>query len=134
MNQFPVRSNGGSGRGRERFSGASALRWMPGSAAWTASGAPITWGDDVLTVLMGTLPSETLIQRMTDADAIVVMKIGRNIGKIRHALREAGKYDRAWLVEYAAQEGQTVQRLSEAEDRVTPYFSIVLVHGQGRRP
>ncbi|WP_370311224.1 precorrin-2 C(20)-methyltransferase [Sagittula sp.] len=104
------------------------------SAAWTASGAPITWGDDVLTVLMGTLPSETLIQRMTDADAIVVMKIGRNIGKIRHALREAGKYDRAWLVEYAAQEGQTVQRLSEAEDRVTPYFSIVLVHGQGRRP
>ncbi|EBA08313.1 precorrin-2 C(20)-methyltransferase [Sagittula stellata] len=104
------------------------------SAAWTASGAPITWGDDVLTVLMGTLPSETLIQRMTDADAIVVMKIGRNIGKIRHALREAGKYDRAWLVEYAAQEGQTVQRLAEAEDRVTPYFSIVLVHGQGRRP
>lgn len=104
------------------------------SAAWTASGQPITWGDDVLSVLMGTLPEEVLTARMKDADAVVVMKIGRNIAKVRTALRAAGMYDRAWLVEYAAQEGQTVQRLRDAPDRVTPYFSIVLVHGQGRRP
>lgn len=104
------------------------------SAAWTATGTPITWGDDVLSVLMGTLPEAELVRGMLNADAIVVMKIGRNIDKVRAALKQAGKYDRAYLVEFASMDNQTMTRLSEAEDKVTPYFSIVVVHGQGRRP
>ena len=104
------------------------------SGAWTATGQPITWGDDVLTVLMGTLPEAELARLMADTDALVVMKIGRNIDKVRRALETAGRMDRAWLVEYATMPGQKVMRLAEAEGRVTPYFSIVLVHGQGRRP
>ena len=62
------------------------------------------------------------------------MKIGRQIDKVRRALCKAGRYEEAWLVEYASMPNQTVQKLSEAEDRVTPYFSIIIVHGQGRRP
>jgi precorrin-2/cobalt-factor-2 C20-methyltransferase len=104
------------------------------SAAWTATGQPVTWGDDVLTVLMGTLPEDDLARRMADTDALVVMKIGRNIDKVRRALRIAGRYDAAWLVEFAAMPNQTVTKLAEAGDKVTPYFSIVVVHGQGRRP
>ena len=104
------------------------------SAAWTATGAPITWGDDVLTVLMGTLSKDVLVQRISESDAIVIMKIGRNIDKVREALQRAGKYESAWLVEFASMPGQTVQRLSDAEGKVTPYFSIIVVHGQGRRP
>ncbi|WP_010137276.1 precorrin-2 C(20)-methyltransferase [Oceanicola sp. S124] len=104
------------------------------SAAWTATGSPITWGDDVLTVLMGTLAEDDLAQRMALTDAIVVMKIGRNIQKVRRALKTAGRYDEAWLIEFAAMPNQRVQRLAEAEDAVTPYFSIIVVHGQGRRP
>ncbi|SFT89467.1 precorrin-2 C(20)-methyltransferase [Sedimentitalea nanhaiensis] len=104
------------------------------SGAWTATGTPITWGDDVLTVLMGTLPEAELTRRMGDTDALVVMKIGRNIDKIRRALRATGLYDRAWLVEYAAMPNQTVTPLPQAGDRVAPYFSIIVVHGQGRRP
>ena len=104
------------------------------SGAWTATGTPITWGDDVLTVLMGTLPEAELATRMAQTDALVVMKIGRNIDKVRRALLQAGRYDQAWLVEYASMPGQTVTRLAEASDKVTPYFSIIVVHGQGRRP
>ncbi|MFD1342073.1 precorrin-2 C(20)-methyltransferase [Litorisediminicola beolgyonensis] len=105
------------------------------SAAWTATGLPITWGDDVLTVVMGTLPEAELVRQMLNADALVVMKIGRNFAKIVSALAQAGKLERAWLVEYAAMPGQTVQRLSDvAADQAAPYFSIVIVHGQGRRP
>lgn len=104
------------------------------SAAWTATGTPITWGDDVLSVLMGTLPEAELVRGMLNADAIVVMKIGRNIYKVREALKQAGKYERAYLVEFASMDNQTMTRLSEAEDKVTPYFSIIVVHGQGRRP
>jgi precorrin-2/cobalt-factor-2 C20-methyltransferase len=70
---------------------------------------------------------------MARADALVVMKIGRNLPKLRRALERAGRADDAWLVERGTMPGQTVQKLSEIEGEV-PYFSIVLVHGQGRRP
>jgi len=104
------------------------------SAAWTATGIPVTWGDDVLTVLLGTMPQSDLARRMADADAIVVMKVGRNLPKVRDALAESGKLDRAWLVECASMAEERAVALSEAGDRASPYFSIVIVHGQGRRP
>ena len=104
------------------------------SAAWTATNMPITWGDDVLTVLLGTLPEDDLSKRAANSDALVIMKVGRNIEKIRQALKTAGKYQDAYLIEFASMAGQTVQRLAEAEGKVTPYFSIIVVHGQGRRP
>jgi precorrin-2/cobalt-factor-2 C20-methyltransferase len=103
------------------------------SGAWTATGQPITWGDDVLTVLMATLPEEVLAEKIAATDALVVMKIGRNLPKLKRALDRAGRLQDAWIVEYAQMPRQHVQRLAEAS-AVTPYFSIVLIHGQGRRP
>lgn len=104
------------------------------SAAWTATGQPITWGDDVMTVLTGTLPETDLLTHIRQADALVVMKVGGNLEKITRALRAAEKYDAAWLIEYAAQPDQRVRKLSDVPPGGAPYFSIVLVHGQGRRP
>ena len=123
----------------ERLKDRTAVEVVPGitgmSAAWTATGAPITWGDDILTVLMGTLSEADLVQNMGQADSIVVMKIGRNFNKICNALKAINKFDNAWLVEFAAMEGQTVQRLVDvAANHKAPYFSIIIVHGQGRRP
>ena len=104
------------------------------SGAWTATGAPITWGDDVLTVLMGTLEEKDLVRHMDDTDALVVMKIGRNFDKVVRALKVAGKYDDAWIVQFATMPNQSISKLSEMTEKVTPYFSIIVVHGQGRRP
>ena len=120
-----------------RLSGRVPVSVVPGitgmSAAWTASGAPITWGDDVLTVLPATLPEGELTRRATDADALVVMKIGQNAPKLARALAAAGKLDRAVLIEYAAMPGETVRPFAGVTGAL-PYFSIVVVHGQGRRP
>jgi len=104
------------------------------SAAWTATGIPITWGDDVMCVLLGTMPEADLARRMADADAIVVMKVGRNLPRVRAALETAGKLDQAWLVECASMAEERAIPLTEAGDKTAPYFSIVIVHGQGRRP
>lgn len=107
---------------------------IPGMAGcWTASGQPITWGDDILTVLPATLPQDELARRLADTDAAVVMKIGRNLPKLVNALRAVGKYDRAVLVEYGTMANQRLRPLSEVTGEV-PYFSILLIHGQGRRP
>lgn len=103
------------------------------SGAWTATDRPVTWGDDVLTVVMATLPEAELARRMADTDALIVMKLGRNLGKVRRALRAAGKYDAAWLIECATMPEERVARLSQVDGAV-PYFSIVVVHGNGRRP
>ncbi|EAQ47429.1 MAG: precorrin-2 C(20)-methyltransferase [Roseobacter sp. MedPE-SWde] len=120
-----------------RLQGRAEQEIIPGitgmSGCWTATGQPITWGDDVLTVAMATLPEEELTRRIQETDALVVMKIGRNLPKLRRALRAAGKADDAWLVERGTMPSQTVQKLSEITGEV-PYFSIVLIHGQGRRP
>lgn len=105
------------------------------SAAWTATGQPITWGDDVMSVVMGTLAEDELVRHFTAADALVVMKIGRNLAKVRRALKVAGRAEAAWVVECAAMVDQKVTRLADLpEDYTAPYFTIVLVHGQGRRP
>lgn len=120
-----------------RLQGRAEQEIVPGitgmSGCWTASGRPITWGDDVLTVAMATLSEEELAKRAAETDALVVMKIGRNLPKLRRALERAGRAEDAWLVERGTMPGQTVQKLSEIAGEV-PYFSIVLVHGQGRRP
>ena len=122
----------------ERLKHNNTIKIVPAitgmSGAWTATAAPITWGDDVLTVLMGTLSEDVLIKNIANADAIVIMKIGRNINKVRNALIAAGRFEKAWLIEYATMPNQSVQLLSEANLEVTPYFSIIVVHGKGRRP
>ena len=71
---------------------------------------------------------------MQQADALVVMKIGRNLPKVRRALEAAGKTERAVLVQYASMEGQRLCALADFAEAKVPYFSIIIVHGQGRRP
>ena len=69
------------------------------SGCWSAVGTPIAQGDDVFTVLPATLPEDELERRLADADAAVVMKIGRNLPKVRRALDRAGRLERAIYVE-----------------------------------
>ena len=104
------------------------------TGCWNAIGQPMTWGDDVLTVLMGTLPEDDLVRYMRTAEALVVMKTGRNLPKVRRALDRAGRLADAWLVERGTMPGQRVLRLADAGHTDCPYFASVIVHGHGRRP
>ena len=108
---------------------------IPGMVGcWNAIGDPFTWGDDVLSVLMGTLPEADLLEHMNRADALVIMKTGRNLPTIRRALETTGRLQDAWLVERGTMPTQRVAKLAEVDAADCPYFAIVLVHGQGRRP
>ncbi|MGB3245507.1 MAG: precorrin-2 C(20)-methyltransferase [Sulfitobacter sp.] len=119
-------------QGRAEVEVLPAIPGMVG--CWNALGDPFTWGDDVLSVLMGTLPETDLIEHMKRADALVVMKTGRNLPIVRRALVATGRLEDAWLVEKGSMPGQRVARLVDVDDDDCPYFAIVLVHGQGRRP
>ena len=103
------------------------------SGCWTRANAPITWGDDVLAVLPGTLPERTLCDRLTCCDAAVVMKVGRNLAKVRRAIASAGLMHRAIYVERGTMRDERIVPLSECDDAKGPYFSMVLIPGLGRR-
>ena len=104
------------------------------SAAWTATNIPISWGNDILTILTGTLDAAILENQLRDTNAAVIIKIGHNLAKIKQALKITGRFDDAFIVEYAAMPRQKVLPLSKYSAENAPYFSIIILHGQGRRP
>jgi precorrin-2/cobalt-factor-2 C20-methyltransferase len=108
---------------------------IPGMAGcWNVAGLPMALGDDVMTVLMGTLPEAELERRVRSSDALVIMKTGRNLAKIRRVLEGAGRLDDAWLIERGTMPDERIARLRDVEPADCPYFAIVLVHGRyGRR-
>jgi precorrin-2/cobalt-factor-2 C20-methyltransferase len=104
------------------------------SGCWSAARLPMAWGDDVLSVIPGTLPQEALIRKLRAADAAVIIKIGANLAKIRAAIAEAGRLQDAIYVAHGTSEAQIILPLADKPDDGAPYFSSVLIPGQGRRP
>lgn len=103
------------------------------SGCWTRANAPITWGNDVLSVLPGTMGEEQLTRRLADTDAAVIMKVGKHLAKVRRAVAAAGLLARAIYVERGTMHGELIMPLAEGPDVGSPYFSMVLIPGQGRR-
>jgi precorrin-2/cobalt-factor-2 C20-methyltransferase len=104
------------------------------TGCWSVAGEPMTWGDDTMSVLPGTLPHAGLVERLRATDAAVIMKLGRNFAKVREAVAEAGMLGRAIYVERGTMADELVMPLAEKLDGKAPYFSLILIPGQGRRP
>jgi precorrin-2/cobalt-factor-2 C20-methyltransferase len=104
------------------------------SGCWSAAGMPIAQGDDVFTVLPATLPEDELSRRLRDADAAVVMKVGRHLQKLRRALQTSGRLARAIYVERGTMADAKMIPLAAKPDDDAPYFAVVLVPGWEERP
>ncbi len=104
------------------------------SGCWSAAGLPITQGDDVLTVLPGTLEEAELIRRFRQNDPSVVMKVGRNLSKVRRALIAADRLTDATYVERGTMENERLLPFVQKTDDSAPYFAIVLVAGRWWKP
>jgi precorrin-2/cobalt-factor-2 C20-methyltransferase len=104
------------------------------AGCWSAAGLPIAQGDDVFTVLPGTLPEPELTRRLSEADALVIIKLGRNLPKVRRALQVAQRLERAVYVERGTMRDAVVAPLAAKTDDVAPYFALVLVPGWEQRP
>jgi precorrin-2/cobalt-factor-2 C20-methyltransferase len=103
------------------------------SGCWTKANVPITWGDDILSVLPGTLAEDILSDRLTRCEAAVIMKVGRNLAKVKRAVTSAGLLPRALYVERGTMDDERIIPLSTCEQARGPYFSMVLIPGQGRQ-
>jgi precorrin-2/cobalt-factor-2 C20-methyltransferase len=104
------------------------------SGCWSLAGAPIAQGDDVFVVLPATLSEAELERRFADADAAVVMKLGRHLEKVRRVLTRTGRLSRAIYVERGTTVEAVTMRLEDKRDDDAPYFSVILVPGWETRP
>ena len=96
----------------------------------------MTWGDDVLTVLPGTLAVRRPRERGSKrCDAAVIMKLGRNFAKVRARLARRGLLARAIYVERGTMEDESspaARRKRATTPRPISRWSCM--PGQGRRP
>ncbi|MGW1077263.1 precorrin-2 C(20)-methyltransferase [Streptomyces sp. NPDC002537] len=97
------------------------------SAAAAALGTPLVEGEEVLTILPGTLPEEELTARLASTDSAVVMKLGRTFPTVRGALERSGRLADARYVERATMAGQRTERLADVAPDSVPYFSVAVL-------
>jgi precorrin-2/cobalt-factor-2 C20-methyltransferase len=101
------------------------------SGCWSAANVPIAQGDDTLTVMPATLPEPELAWRLECSDAAVIIKLGRNLAKVRRVVASGGHMARAIYVERGTMAGARVMPLADKPDDAAPYFAVVLVPGWG---
>jgi len=102
------------------------------TAAAAASGRPPVSRNESLAVVPAPLDEEVLAERLADADAAVVLKVGRHLAKLRRVLDRIGRAEEAVYVERATLPEQRIAPLAEAPAEA-PYFSLILLPGRGRR-
>ncbi|WP_367138598.1 MULTISPECIES: precorrin-2 C(20)-methyltransferase [Streptomyces] len=97
------------------------------SAAAARLGEPLVEGEEVLTILPGTLPEEELAARLAATDSAVVMKLGRTFPAVRGALERSGRLADARYVERATMNGERTGRLADIDPSSVPYFSVAVL-------
>jgi len=118
----------------ERFNAVIVPGVTSASAASAATATPLVQGDEVLSVLPGTLGVAELTRRLADTDAAVILKLGRSYPGVREALSAVGRLDEAYYVERASTPAQKVLPAGEVDADSVPYFSLAMLPGSaGRR-
>lgn len=115
----------------KRLADRYATEVVPGvtsvSAAAARLGTPLAEGEEVLTILPGTLPEEELTARLAATDTAVVMKLGRTFPKVRRALVGSGRLNEAQYVERATMSGERTAELASVQPESVPYFSVAVL-------
>ncbi|MBB6259739.1 precorrin-2/cobalt-factor-2 C20-methyltransferase [Paenochrobactrum gallinarii] len=99
-------------------------------AASAVLGAPLCYRNQVLSILSGVMSHEELREKIRATDACAIMKLGKNLTKVRDVLREEGLLERALYIERATMQNQRIIPLDEVNADECPYFSLILVPGE----
>lgn len=104
---------------------------VPGISSPVAGAAalsrPLVCGTEIVSVLSAVLPEDELKSALAACDAAVIIKVGRNLPKVRAAIESVDLMDRAFYVERATWAEEVTCLLADADDARAPYFSMVVV-------
>lgn len=107
---------------------------IPGISSTLASaamlGAPLTFRNDVLSIMPATLDADTLHDRLAVADAAIIIKLGRHFAKIKSILQDLNLWERALYIERATLPNQVIKPISEVDPDNVTYWAIVMIPSQ----
>ena len=111
----------------DRFS----IEVVPGISSVMASaamlGVPITYRNDVFSIMPATLEAEILRDRLVFIDAAAIIKLGRHFTKVRNILQELGLLERALYIERATLPNQQIIPITEIDPEAVTYWSLILI-------
>jgi precorrin-2/cobalt-factor-2 C20-methyltransferase len=117
-----------------RLSGKFTTEVVPGISSTMASaaalGVPLTYRNDVLSIMPATLDAEVLRDRLAVADAAVIIKLGRHFAKVREVLIELGQFDRALYIERATMPNQVIRAIVDVDPAEVPYWALIMIPSQ----
>jgi precorrin-2/cobalt-factor-2 C20-methyltransferase len=120
----------------ERLGAHYPTEIIPGVSSPTAAAAaarrPLIAGAGAFVVLPATMPRERLLTQLGDADAAVIMKLGRHLEKVKGVLQELGLTKQTVYVEKASTQDEKVVPLPELTRIEAPYFSLLIVTRRDR--
>ncbi|TAD99463.1 MAG: precorrin-2 C(20)-methyltransferase, partial [Oscillatoriales cyanobacterium] len=99
-------------------------------ASASALGVPLTYRNDVLSIMPATLDAEVLRDRLALVDAAVIIKLGRHFAKVRDVLIELGQFDRALYIERATMPNQVIRAIADVDPAEVPYWALVMIPSQ----
>jgi precorrin-2/cobalt-factor-2 C20-methyltransferase len=103
------------------------------SAAAAAARRPLATREQALGILPATIPSPRLRKLVEAHDSVVLLKVGRHIGKVRETLAAARMLKDAVLIENVTHHGERIRPLETVDDEPVPYFALVLAHRERAR-
>lgn len=113
-----------------RLSGRFSVEVVPGVTSMMASaaalGMPLAARNEVLSVIPGPLEDAALRAQILAVDSVVIMKVGRHLGRIRGVIDRLGLLDRAFYIERATLPQEQRMPLADAPESA-PYFSMILL-------
>ena len=114
-----------------RLQDAYEIEVVAGVTSVTACAAshlhPLVARNDSLIILPGPLDDVGLRARIGLADAVVIMKLGRHMPRVRALLVDMGLADQTLYVSHASLDREARCSLANAPDEA-PYFSMLLIY------
>jgi len=114
-----------------RLSDRFTTEIVPGICSPMASaavlGVPLSYRNDIFSVLSATLPVEIMEAQLLNADAVAIIKLSRHFEKVRSLLNKLGMLDRAQYIERATMIDQKIMAIADVDADSVPYFSMILV-------
>lgn len=108
-----------------------ATEVVPGVSSLGACAAraevPLVSRNQTLSVIPAPIDEADLQRRISSADAVAIMKVGRHLPKVRRVLETLNRLDDATYVERATLDNERVMPLSDVDVETAPYFSMILL-------
>ena len=119
---------------RKRLPGIEIIT-IPGITAFSAAAAlaefPIGEGGERVVIIPASDDFDVIREALSGVGTVILMKVGRRLGRVLDFIEQAGFLDRAAYVARAGLDGQRVEidlRKLRQEKQEADYLSILLVH------